>query len=68
MLDASVQGTSILQMFCSISFEDTFVADGFEVTEERFTGSATATDVFGSDSVDLTWDVALPSEIHDCSL
>lgn len=69
MLDVSVQGTSIEEMFGSISFGSEFLADGFEVSDDRFTGSATLTDVLGSgETVDVVWDVMVPSEIADCSL
>lgn len=69
MLDVSVQGSAIEEMFGSISFASEFLADGFEVTDDRFTGSATVTDALGSgETVDLSWDVQLPSEVRDCSL
>lgn len=69
MLDVSVQGSSVEEMFGSISFASDFLADGFEVANDRFTGSATVSDALGSgETVDLTWDVMVPSEIRDCSL
>ena len=69
MLDVSVQGSSVEEMFGSIAFASDFLADGFEVSTDRFTGSATVTDALGSGkTVDLTWDVMVPSEIRDCSL
>ena len=69
MLDVSVQGSSVQEMFGSISFASDFLADGFVVSDDRFTGSATVSDALGSgETVDLTWDVMVPSEILDCSL
>jgi hypothetical protein len=69
MLDVSVQGSSVEEMFGSIAFASDFLADGFEVSNDRFTGSATVSDALGSgETVDLTWDVMVPSEIRDCSL
>ena len=68
-LDVSVQGSAIEQMFGSIAFSSDFVADAFDVSDDRITGSATVTDALGSgDTVDLTWDVMVPSEIRDCGL
>lgn len=69
MLDVSVQGFAIEEMFGSISFTSEFLADGFEVSNDRFTGSATVSDALGSgETVDLAWDVMVPSEVLDCSL
>lgn len=67
MLDVSVQGFVIEEMFGSISFGSEFLADDFEVSNDRFTGSATVSDVLGSgETVELAWDVMVPSEVLDC--
>lgn len=69
MLDVSVQGSAIEEVFGSISFTSEFLADGFEVSSDRFTGSATVSDALGSgETVNLAWDVMVPSEVLDCSL
>ena len=69
LLDVSVQGSSVEEMFGSISFASDSLTDGFDVSNDRFTGSATVSDALGSgETVDLTWDVMVPSEIRDCSL
>jgi hypothetical protein len=69
MLDVSVQGSTVKQMFGSISFGSDFLAEDFEVSDDRMTGSATLVDALGSgETVEASWDVKVPSEIRDCSL
>jgi hypothetical protein len=66
-LDVSVQGSAVQEAWGSIAF----TLDGgpldFSVTADRITGSATLVDAEGGgDSVDVTFDVAVPDEINDC--
>jgi len=67
--EVSVQGSAIESEFGSIAFGEDPVVNESSVTDDRWTGSATVGDSLGSgETVDLTWDVQLPSEINDCSL
>lgn len=67
--EVSVQGTAIESEFGSIAFGQDPALNESSVTDDRWTGSATIGDSLGSgDTVDVTWDVQLPSEINDCSL
>lgn len=68
--DISVDGSTINEMFGSIAFSSTD-PESIEstITGDRWTGSATLTDAVGGETtVDVTWDVMIPPEPHDCSL
>jgi len=68
-VEVSVQGSAIQNEFGSIAFGESPVVNESTVTDDRWTGSATVGDSLGSgETVDLTWDVQIPSEINDCSL
>lgn len=68
-VEASVQGPAIESEFGSIAFGEDPVVSESSVTDDRWTGSATVGDSLGSgETVDLVWDVQIPSEINDCSL
>ena len=68
-VEASVQGSAIEDAFGSLSFGQDPVVHESTVSDDRWTGSATVGDSFGSgETVDITWDVMVPSEIRDCSL
>lgn len=65
----SVDGPTIQEMFGSIAFGKDAIVAASEVTDDRWTGSATVADSLESgETVDLTWDVMVPKEIRDCSL
>lgn len=67
--EVSVQGSAIQSQFGSIAFGEGPVVNESSVSGGRWTGSATVGDSMGSgETVDLTWDVQIPSEINDCSL
>lgn len=72
-VEVSVQGTAVEEIGGSIAF----AADSFDdgaiqestISGDRWSGSAVLSDSFGTgDTVDVTWDVQIPSEIRDCSL
>jgi hypothetical protein len=68
-VEASVQGSAIEDAFGSLSFGQDPVVHESTVSDDRWTGSATVGDSRGSgETVDITWDVMVPSEIRDCSL
>ena len=68
-VEVSVQGSAIEDAFGSLSFGQDPVVHESTVSDDRWTGSATVGDSFGSgETVDITWDVMVPSEIRDCSL
>lgn len=67
--DVSVQGAAVQELAGSMSFGLAGEVDESSVSGDRWTGSATLTDSMGTDaSVDVTWDVQIPSDIRDCSL
>ena len=68
-IDVSLQGSAIDQEFGSMVFGEDMAVHESMVTETRWTGSATVGDSLGSGTtVDVIWDVMVPSEINDCSL
>lgn len=67
--DVSIQGSAVQELAGSIAFGLADEVDDSTVSGDRWTGSATLEDSMGSDaSVDVTWDVQIPSEVRDCSL
>lgn len=67
--EVSVQGTAVQELAGSIAFGADGEVSESTVSGDRWTGSATLLDAMGSGaSVDLSWDVQIPSEIRDCSL
>lgn len=75
--EVSVDGSGIEEMFGSIAFGGDSFDDGIDdpgvhssdVAGDRWTGSATLDDALDSgETVDVTWDVMVPAEAHDCSL
>lgn len=68
-VEVSVDGSGIQEMFGSIAFGDAPVVHDSTIDGDRWTGSATVGDSLGSgDTVDVSWDVAIPAEAIDCSL
>lgn len=68
-VEVSVDGSGIQEMFGSIAFGNSPVVHDSAVNGDRWTGSATVGDSLESgDTVDITWDVMIPSEAIDCSL
>lgn len=66
--EVSIDGSGIEDMFGSLAFVS---GEGVEssLTDDRWTGSAALADMTESvPSVDVTWDVAVPSGAVDCSL
>lgn len=67
--DVSVQGSAVQELAGSMAFGLEGDDPESSISGDRWTGSATVVDAMGSGtSVDLTWDVQIPSEIRDCSL
>lgn len=67
--EVSVDGSGIGEMFGSIAFGDDPVVESSEIDGDRWTGSATVADTLGSGTtVDITWDLMVPTEARDCSL
>jgi hypothetical protein len=68
-VDVSVQGSAIEEEFGSLAFGEDPVVHESTVSGDRWTGSATVGDSLGSgETVDISWDVMVPSEAQDCSL
>jgi hypothetical protein len=73
-VEVSVQGSSVEE----IGGTNAFAADPFgdngeirvsSIDGDRWTGEATLSDSYGSEStVEITWDVMIPEEVNDCSL
>ena len=67
--DVSVQGSAIEEEFGSLAFGEDPIVHESTVSGDRWTGSATVGDSLGSgETVDISWDVMVPSEAQDCSL
>lgn len=68
-VEVSVDGSGLRETYGSVAFGEDPVVHESEVDGDRWMGSATVGDSLGSGStVDLRWDVMVPSDVNDCSL
>lgn len=64
----SMDGRALEENYGSSVFGDAVIHES-SITGDRVTGSATLEDIEGSGStIDIEWDVQIPSEARDCSL